>query len=87
MTINKTYKHEFCMSCKQENPQNQAICKCGGRNYVFGDDVKFVGDKIVCDCGCEKFKMTFHMNCNPIYNATYQCKCGYYFGTQTYCES
>lgn len=80
----KYYKHEYCLSCKQENPQDQAICKCGGRNFVFGDYISIVDDKVQCDCGSTEFKMTFHMNSSPVFNKTYKCDCcGKYFGMQT----
>ncbi len=82
----KHYKHEYCLSCKQENPQDQAICKCGGRNFVFGDYISIIDDKIQCECGSQEFKMTFHMNSSPIYNKTYKCDCGKSFGMQTYVE-
>lgn len=83
----KHYKHEFCMSCHEENPQDQPICKCGGRNFVFGDNISIVDKKVQCDCGSQKFNMAFHISGSPIFNTTYKCnECGKCFGMQTYLE-
>ena len=83
----RIYNHEFCLSCFKENPQDREICECGGRNFVFGDHIKLVDKQVVCDCGSTEFKMTFHMNCSPIYDKTYKCECGKCFGMQTYHKS
>jgi hypothetical protein len=74
------------MNCLQENPQDQAICKCGGRHFVFGDHVGVDEKGVFCECGCREFTMTFHMNSHPIYNKTYKCTCGHSFGVQYYCK-
>lgn len=86
MVIIKEYKHEFCLKCLQENPQDREVCECGGRNFVFGDKINIVDGKVVCDCGATEFRMAMHMNMHPIYNKTYKCDCGSHFGMQTYLE-
>jgi hypothetical protein len=79
---------EFCMVCGNLNPPDRAICECGGRNFVFGDNFTYENKKVVCGCGNEEFTMTFHMNSNPIYTKNYKCvKCGNVIGVQTYYES
>jgi len=88
----KTFKEEveYCMKCGEINPPDREICDCGGRKFIFGEkgSFRFKDNKIICKCGNNGFKMTFHMNCNPIYNTTYQCtKCGNYIGVQSYVEN
>lgn len=79
---------EFCMKCGEPNPPENPICKCGSRNFVFGNNFKYENKKVVCNCGCDQFKMTFHMNRNPIYTKNYQCvKCVNVIGVETYCEN
>jgi len=80
---------EYCMKCGNKNPSGQEICNCGSRNFVFGN--KFTYSKeigVICDCGNNKFQMTFHMNSNPIYTKNYKCpECGNIIAIQTYCKS
>lgn len=81
----KEYKHEFCLRCFNENPQDREVCECGGRNFVFGDHIGIVDKQVTCDCGGRQFKMVMHMNMTPIYNRTMKCEaCGNCFGVQTY---
>ena len=85
MVIKKQYKHEYCVKCKQENPQDREICECGGRNFIFGDSVVYQDDKFKCECGSEEFVLSTHMNMNPIHNSTYMCaECKSPVGVQTY---
>jgi hypothetical protein len=53
------YEKEYCMKCGQENPQDQAICKCGGRNFIFGNKFTYENKKATCNCGNDKFTMSF----------------------------
>ncbi len=79
---------EFCMDCGKVNPQDQEICKCGSRNFVFGNNFSYTDKKVICNCGNDKFKQTFHMSGNPIYTTNYKCtKCKNLIGVQTYYES
>jgi hypothetical protein len=81
----RIYKHEFCLSCFKENPQDREICECGGRNFVFGDYINIVDNQLVCDCGGKESRMVMHVNMSPIYNKSYACSgCGRGFGVQTY---
>lgn len=77
------------MKCGNENPQDREICECGGRNFVYGNNFTYIKENgVICNCGNNKFKMTFHFNMNPIYEKTYVCsECGNAIGMQTYCES
>ena len=85
MIINKEYKHEFCMNCKQENPQDRAICSCGSRNFIFGDSIIYKDDKFQCDCGSDNIQFSSSVNMSPIHNTTYIClKCKSVIGMQTY---
>ena len=85
--IAKEYKHEFCTSCFQENPQDQAICNCGGRGFIYGDSISVIGNKVVCDCGSDEFDFVSSVNMSPIHNMTYKCsKCKAIFGKQLYIE-
>jgi hypothetical protein len=79
---------EFCMACGNPNPQDQAICECGGRNFVFGNNFTYEDKEVKCSCGNDQFRMTFHMNADPIYTKNYKCtKCGNVIGIQTYYKS
>ena len=83
-----SYEHEYCLKCGNENPQDRAICECGGRNFIFGDNFTFENGKAICKCGNDQFKMIAHINMSPIYNKTYKCiNCGKTFGMQTYYKS
>lgn len=73
MVINKIYKREYCMSCKQENPQDREICECGSRNFIFGDGIVYKDGKFKCECGSEEFKFGIHLNMSPIYETVYTC--------------
>lgn len=89
MIINKTYKHEYCMKCKQENPQDREICDCGSRTFIFGDNIEYKDGEFKCDCGCVlgRFKFSNHVNMNPIYNTTYRCgDCTKFVGIQSYSD-
>ena len=87
--MKKEYEKEYCMKCGNENPQDRDICDCGGRDFVFGNSFTYTLENgVICNCGNKKFKMTFHMNRNPIYDETYMCQaCNNRIGIQTYCES
>ena len=87
--ITRKSKLEFCMVCGNPNPPDRAICACGGRNFVFGNDFTYENKEVVCRCGSnDQFRMSFHMNANPIYTKNYSCaKCGNVIGMQTYYES
>lgn len=79
---------EYCMVCGNPNPQDRAICACGGRNFIFGNNFTYENKEVVCGCGNKEFTMFFHMNANPIYTKNYKCaKCGNVIGVQTYYES
>lgn len=79
---------EFCMVCGDPNPPDNPICKCGGRDFVFGDNFTYENKKVICNCSNDKFVTTFHMNSNPYYTTNYKCtKCNNIIGTQTYYES
>ena len=87
MIVTKTEK-EYCMVCGNENPSDQEICKCGGRNFVFGNNFSYDNKKVICGCGNEKFSLKTRINMNPIYNKTYMCsECKNVIGVQIYYES
>lgn len=87
--MNQTeYKYEYCTKCGEETDQDNDSCKCGSKNFIYGNNFTYNNGKAVCGCGNDKFKMIFHMNRNPHYNKTYQCsECNNQIGTQTYYES
>ena len=88
MIINKYYKHEYCMSCKQENPQDREICECGGRKFIFGDTVILKDDKFQCECGSNQLIFSTSVNMSPIHNTTYLCgNCNGIVGIQTYIKN
>lgn len=70
--MNKKYRNEFCLKCKQENPQDQEICVCGGRNFIFGDHINIFDKKYVCDCGNSTVQLVMSMNMSPIHHSTYR---------------
>lgn len=41
---------EFCMVCGNPNPPKKAICECGGRDFIYGDDFTYENKKVVCGC-------------------------------------
>ena len=84
----KESKLEYCRKCGNPNPQDRGICECGGRNFIYGDNFSCINKKVICNCGNDKFTMTFHMNMNPIYIKNYKCeKCGNIIATQSYYEN
>jgi len=86
--MNQKYEKEYCMVCGNINPQDREICECGGRNFVYGNKFTYEDKKVVCNCGSDQFKTTFHMNTNPIYIKNYKCIfCGNIIGMQTYYKS
>ena len=30
---------EYCLKCGNENNPDNDVCECGGRNFVWGDDI------------------------------------------------
>jgi hypothetical protein len=79
---------EFCMVCGNPNPPDRAICTCGGRDFVFGNNFTYENKKVVCNCGNDEFEKYFHMNTNPYYTTNYRCaKCRNLIATQTYYKS
>lgn len=79
---------EYCMICGNPNPQDRAICECGGRNFIFGNDFTYENKELVCGCGGKGFVLSFHMNMNPIHTRNYKCvKCGNIIGIQNYHKS
>lgn len=85
----KIYEKEYCMKCGNENPQDRAVCKCGGRSFVYGNKFAYTKENgVICSCGNNKFKKTLRLNMSPIYETTYVCdECGNAIGVQAYCES
>ena len=77
---------EYCMKCGNKNPSDQAVCSCGGRNFIFGRGFYFTKKSgAICDCGSNEFTMTFHINQSPICTKNYKCKsCNNVIGVQTY---
>jgi len=86
--MNQKYEKEYCMVCGNINPQDREICKCGGRNFIYGNNFTYINKKVICNCGSDQFQMTFHINMNPIYTKNYKCnECGNVIGMQTYYKS
>ena len=76
------------MICGNPNPQDQPICACGGRNFIFGENFTYENKELVCSCGCKGFMLSFTMNANPIHTKNYKCvECGNVIGMQTYYKS
>ena len=87
MIFNKIYKHEYCMNCKQENPQDREICSCGSRTFIFGDYIQYKDGRFMCECGSDKFKFAIHVNMSPVHNTTYRCEgCRMVHGVQSYSD-
>lgn len=79
---------EYCMECGDVNPQDKSVCKCGGKNFVFGSDFEYKNKGVTCNCGSDMFKMIAHINRSPYYDKTYRCKeCGNIIGVQNYHNS
>lgn len=79
---------EYCMKCGKENNPDNSVCKCGGRDFVWGRNFTYSTENgVVCDCGNKQLKKISHVNMSPIYNTTYQCVCGNIIKTQIYYES
>ncbi len=79
---------EYCMVCGNPNPQDRAICECGGRNFVFGNNFTYENKELICNCGGKGFVLSFHMNSSPIHTKNYKCvMCGNIIGIQTYYRS
>ena len=88
--MNKTYKYEWCLKCgaDRSNKQEEEVCECGGKIFLFGDTIILEYGKFKCNCGSEEFQKVFRMNRNPIYDTTYKCnRCGATIGKQVYYES
>ena len=86
----KDYKYEWCLNCNKDHSdkQDEEICGCGGRSFLFGDTDIQKDDRYICECGNDEFNQVFHMNRSPIYDTTYKCtSCGANVGKQIYCES
>lgn len=76
---------EFCTKCKKENPKDREVCVCGGRNFVFGEDISIKDDKIICRCGGTKLEFKLHINYGKVHESAYVCKnCSNIIKTQTY---
>lgn len=80
----------FCMKCKKDlsDIKNLKKCKCGSRNFIYGDTVVSTENGFACSCGCTQTEWKGHFNMNPIYVTTYQCiDCGASISTETYYKS
>mgnify|MGYP001248751108 FL=1 len=74
---------EYCLECGNENPPEKEVCECGGRNFVWGDDIILKDGKIICKCGNDKFNFSMHMLFTKFGNTTYVCsECGNVVGKQ-----
>lgn len=83
--MNQTDEMEFCMKCGEENPVDRKACSCGGRNFVFGRKFSYKDKKVVCDCGCETFKLALHINKGTVHDHKYTCSsCQNVIGVQYY---
>lgn len=52
----------YCMNCKKEVTEEIKKCECGGRRFVYGDNIKVSENGFVCNCGSDKYKSTFHVD-------------------------
>ena len=76
---------EYCLKCGNENNPDNDVCKCGGRNFVWGNDIGFKEGKVICKCGSDKFTWAGHMLFDKFGNTTYKCSnCGNVVGKQGY---
>lgn len=88
--MDKQKQKVFCMKCKKDlsGIQNLKKCKCGSRDFVYGDTVVKTEDGFACSCGNAQMKKVAHINMNPTYVTTYQCcECNASISTETYYES
>lgn len=74
---------EYCMICGKLNPPDRPVCKCGGEDFVFGNNFSYENKKVICNCGNDQFKMSTHMDFSNYSNTTYVCtKCSNAVATQ-----
>jgi hypothetical protein len=79
------YEHSYCMKCSTEVSQEQEVCECGSKSFVFGNAFTYEDKKVRCACGNDRFEMVMHINRSPYYNKTYRCgDCGNAIGVQRY---
>lgn len=85
--IKTDHEFEYCMTCGDATDQQQTECRCGSRNFIFGDKFTYENKKLKCSCGSTNYRMTFHLNRSPIFNSTHKCtECNATVGMQTYYE-
>lgn len=84
MAIKTEHEKEYCMKCGNINPQDRAICECGGRAFVFGDNFSYTKEEgVKCDCGENKFQKISHVDFIEYTNDTYRCSnCNNTLGVQ-----
>lgn len=90
MNIDKKYKYEWCLNCNKDHSdkQDEEVCKCGGRNFLFGDTIIQKDGRYICTCGNDELKQMFRLNHSLIYDTTYRCtSCGANVGKQIYYEN
>lgn len=76
---------EFCLKCKQQNPPDRPVCSCGGRNFVFGNNISLADNTVVCRCGSSEFELGVHIDYIHLGEYKYRCThCGNIVGTQIY---
>lgn len=80
----------FCLKCKEDlsDVKNLKKCKCGSRDFVYGNTVIKTSNWFGCSCGSETMSKVAHINMNPRYISSYQCDgCCETISTETYYES
>ena len=80
----------FCLKCKEDLSDVKKLkkCKCGSRNFVYGNTVIKISNRFGCSCGSETMNKVAHINMNPRYISSYQCDgCGATISTEIYYES
>lgn len=80
----------FCLECKADlsDKKNLKSCKCGSKNFIYGNTLTKTSNGFGCSCRCTEFNKISHFNMNPIYVTTYECcNCKSKIGKEIYYES
>ena len=69
----KPYEKEYCLKCYQPHPSSRDTCKCGSRNFVFGEKFSLQDGQITCDCGNDEFDKQDQLKFNRSLHIVYSC--------------
>lgn len=77
----------FCLKCGEKVQETTNKCACGGTCFAYGTNINIVNKKVVCDCGCNEYKVISHLELEGTSIFNYRCaKCKNVIGIERHIE-